>query len=243
MLNAKCADDVSIPVIQPEQNSVVMHVHYDFDDECIGSKSAKFQQKHMKQKKNRPSLRIHDTKRIAIKEDGTQLPVVDSKFTFLVTPNEEDIKNGIPGDHAQCMYCLACKRMHGSSLVWVTRGLAYVELKDGKGKSALHRFILGNLARFKISDFDASRYVPAHSVMFMAPRGKQTLDAKNKIYRERVEDLKSGKVFPKKAHVVGKKQDHTAHPLESATLRDKATGLFQFKIHREHHVNIGHQSE
>jgi hypothetical protein len=238
MPSAECAGEDSKVVIQPERNFAQRRAQVVFIDGCTGSKSAKSLSAHMKQKKNRPSLRIHDARRIAIKEDGTQLPVVDSKFTFLVTPNEGDIKNGVPGDHAQCMYCLACRRMHGSSLVWVTRGLAYVELKDEKGKSALHRFILGNPARFKINDFDASRYVPAHSVMFMAPRGRQTLNAKSKAYRKHVEDLKSGKVLPKKAHVIGKKQDHTAHALDSATLRDKATGLFQFKVHRERHENI-----
>jgi hypothetical protein len=176
----------------------------------------------------RKTLRIHDPSRTAIKPDGTKIPVIDSKFTFLITPDENDIKNGVPGDHARCMYCLACRRMHKSELVWVARGVAYVELRNKQGKPELHRFILSDPAKVKIKDFDASKHVPVHSVVFTAPSASQSLEHSAREYRIRKAkgDFNKEK---RKAHVVGQKQkDHSIHPLELA-LRDPATGMFQFK--------------
>lgn len=175
------------------------------------------------------NLKIDDVNRIATKPDGTKISVIDSEFTFLITPNKDDIKNGIPGDHANCMYCLACKRMHGSELVWVARTTAYVELPDLDGNPQLHRFILSSPARFKMKDFDAKKYVAKHAVVFAAPKGNQTLEAISKNWKAWKKKVDAGYKPKKKAHILGQKKDHSIRPLD-LTLRDPATGMFQFKV-------------
>lgn len=185
-------------------------------------------------------LRISDKSRTATKPDGTKIPVIDSRFTFLITPNEEDIKNGIPGDHAQCMYCLACRRMHGSELVWVARGVAYVELKNKNGKPELHRFMLSDPAKLKLKDFDAGKHVPPHSIVFAAPTYTHSLNRPAERYQRRKEtgyyQSEEHKKKRRKAHVVGeKKKDHTIRPLE-LTIRDAATGMFQFKTKQHRYL-------
>jgi hypothetical protein len=105
--------------------------------------------------------------------------VVDAQFSFLVQPSEEDIANSIPLDHSRCMYCRACARQFGSELVWVTRTLAYVELKNRHGESELVRFILTAPAREKIREFDSGHQqsITPQAVVFAAPKSYQRLDS------------------------------------------------------------------
>lgn len=175
--------------------------------------------------KKSSTLRINDKTRMAIKSDGTKIPVIDGKFTFVIQPNEEDIKNAIPGDHANCMYCLAYRRLYGSDLVWVTRSLAYVELKEKGGKPVLERFILTDPARVNVKDFDAEKDVTPEAVVFAAPRGSQRLDAKAAAYSR----WASGK--SRKAYLKGQKSGESKRkiPQPVSTLRDRATGKFQFQ--------------
>lgn len=176
------------------------------------------------------SLRIDDRTRTAIKPDGTKIPVVDAKYSTLIQPSPDDIKKGIPGDHANCMYCLACRRQFGSELVWVTRTLAYVELKVKKGKSVLERFILTAPAKANIRDFDATEDVTEEAVVFAAPSPSRTLDGKAKAHAR----WKAKKLLEaKKAYVVGTKpvEQKTNHKKADTvgTMRNRAYGMFQFK--------------
>lgn len=180
--------------------------------------------------KEKPSIVINDLKRIAIKADGTRMPVIDSKLTTVIQPTTEDIKNGVPGDHANCMYCLACRRMFESELVWVTRTVAYVELKGKGGKPELHRFILTDPARLAVREFDAKKDVTPEAVGFAAPTRSQCLDA---LY------LKHQKMMAKtekhQAYVKGKKKSYPKNPSAPQRLkpfhelRAPAHGMFQFR--------------
>jgi hypothetical protein len=97
--------------------------------------------------KEKPFLTIHDGSRTAIKADGTRIPVIDSRDTVYIQPSKEDIKKGIPGDHANCMYCVCVRRQFDSGLAWITRTLAYVEFLGKDGKPELRRFILSEFLR------------------------------------------------------------------------------------------------
>jgi hypothetical protein len=185
---------------------------------------------HAQDVKKNPALRISDKTRMAIKADGTKIPVVDSEYSFLVQPTFEDIEGAIPLDHMHCMYCRACARQFGSELVWVTRGLAYVELKNKHGKPELRRFILTNPAKAKIRDFDkGSTQVTPESVIFAAPTGSQRLDAIHLRKMKSNADL----ARRRKAYVTGtvsapsKPKQKVGKPAGPA-LREKATGMFQF---------------
>lgn len=179
-------------------------------------------------------MKIDDKRRIAIKPDGTKIPVVDSKITGIIQPNEDDIKNGIPGDHANCMYCLACRRMYGSQLVWVTRTLAYVEMKGKGGVPQLMRFILKSPAKDETLKFDTGGQITAEAVIFAAPTGKKTLGAQDKTWHDWKTKQESKSEPRKKAYVKGKiksskkKIDHSIEPLGIA-IRSRATGMFNFK--------------
>jgi hypothetical protein len=186
-------------------------------------------------------LRINDRTRTAIKSDGTRIPVVDGKFSFLIQPNEDDIDNSVPGDHANCMYCRACRRQYGSELVWVTRNLAYVELKVSGGKSQLHRFILSNPAKINVRNFDNHEKVHSEAVIFSAPVGKQTLEAQAAAYQRWAQGkAKPQKHSRKKAYLVGElpecptastSQRKVPEPA-GTLLRHRATGMFQFKTRK-----------
>lgn len=186
--------------------------------------------------KHKPAIKINEAKRIARKADGTVLPVIDSKFTFLITPNAEDIKKGVRGDHSRCMYCQSCMRQHGCSLVYITRTRAYMELPDENGKLYLQRFMLSSPAKVKIKDFDTYDHVPPHAVVFLAPYGSHTLEAQNRTqraWRRRVLAERLGPTpVPKKAYIVGQKvrgKGATVETFEDSLIRNVATGMFQFK--------------
>lgn len=178
---------------------------------------------HAKMKQNPsnlPPLRISDKTRFAIKPDGTRLPVLDGKFTFIIEPNEEDIKNGVPGDPTRCMYCLACKRMYGCDLAVVTRRVAYIELRGPGGRLQLRRFILKKPAQMQVKDFDRGDVIP-EAVIFAAPHGKNTLDASKAKYQK-------DKLQPKAKKTPRKKLDRP-HTMDSfQALRVSGTGMFQF---------------
>lgn len=177
--------------------------------------------------KQRTHLKISDRHRVAIKPDGTRIPVIDSKFSFLLQPNKEDIEKGIPGDHTQCMYCVACRRLYDSDLVWVTRMLAYVELKGKGGKPVLQRFILKDPAKQNVKAFDAGDLITPEAVIFAAPTGSQTLDAQAEQWRQRGKNKKAyiqGEI--EKSARSGDPRRKKAQPLSS--LRDVATGRFHF---------------
>jgi hypothetical protein len=186
---------------------------------------------HMK-KPTQMTLKISDKTRTATKPDGTKIPVLDGTYDFLVQPNEDDIKYGIPGDHAQCMYCLACKRMYGSDMVYVTRGLAYVELRGKGGRHELRRFILTDPASTNVKRFDAKEEVSPQAVVFAAPKGARRLDAQVAAWHRWVARQK--KYGGQKAYVKGtaRGKGHTIKPLAD-TLRDPATGMFQFATKRK----------
>ena len=174
------------------------------------------------------NLRIDDKARTAITPDGRKIPVRDGKLTFVVQPDDDDIKNGIPGDHARCMYCLACKRMYNSELVWVTRGFAYLELRK-KGKPELHRFVLRDPARQNIKDFDAKKDVTPEAVIFAAPTGSYTLDAQAKKYQRLKKAYLVGEVSASNSKKKPPGVSHKKRPaLAVSTLRDPATGKFHF---------------
>src|SRR5215472_16952410 len=157
-----------------------------------------------------PHIRVSDKKRIAIKADGSRIPVVDSKYSFLIDPTE-------------CMYCKACKRQFNSELVFVTRGLAYVELKGKNGKPELRRFVLTKAAKENIRRFDAGNdQVTPEAVIFAAPTGSKSLS---------YQSSRSGKPKPKPALIKGRKggkpREKIGIPVGIA-LREKQTGRFQF---------------
>jgi hypothetical protein len=177
----------------------------------------------------KPLIRINAKTRIATKSDGTRIPVVDAKFNVLVQPNQDDIKNGIPGDHANCMYCLACRRQFDSELVWVTRSLAYVELKVKGGRSVLNRFLLSSPAKENVAEFDKkSAELTPEAVVFSAPAGARTLDAKRNAWHQWEKKRRQGKAYVKGE---APKTDRKRIKHFGETLRNKATGKFQFQPH------------
>jgi hypothetical protein len=186
------------------------------------------------------SLKINHRTRIATKADGTQLPVLDGKFDFIIEPNEEEIRDGIPGDPTQCMYCLALKRLVPSAeFVWVTRTIAYVEMMGHGGKREIRRFILTKPARKAIYDFDTNREdCTPEAVIFSAPKGSLRLDAilerKRPLDKKRREKRRekqrkaflNGTISPLKKEDVKKV---SRMPLGLA-LRQPASGRFHFAI-------------
>jgi hypothetical protein len=185
----------------------------------------------MKNPGNLPPLKVSDKTRIATKPDGTKIPVLDGKFTFLIEPNAEDIKNGVPGDPTQCMYCLAAKRMYGCDLVWVTRTRAYIELRGPKGRLELRRFVLKNPAQMQIENFDRGDVTP-EAVIFAKPTGRASLNGIRARYQQ--DKLRADK--PKRAFVKGK-SPKKKHEMDSFhTLRASGTGMFQFP--RPHIVDV-----
>jgi len=176
-------------------------------------------------------LRISDRTRTAIKSDGTRIPVVDSRYTMLIVPDPEDIKNGIKGDPANCMYCLACRRQFHSELAWVARGVAYIELPAQGGKTRLERFILTDPAKLNVKNFDEGEDIPHHAVIFAAPSKNLTLAAITAAWKKHQKRKAEGKVIPRKALVKGeiKEKKRHKHELASLTIRDPQTGRFHFK--------------
>ena len=177
--------------------------------------------------KKKPVIAINDKTRTAIKADGTKMPVLDATFSFLVEPNDDDIKNGIAGDHANCMYCLCFKRQNGSELVWVTRRVAYVELKNVNGKPELRRFMLSEPAKVAVGKFDSKQDVKPQVVAFEAPKGSDRLDVQRAKYQALA---KRRKEQPhNKAYVKGSKRGSGVQQVNEFTaLRHPATGMFQF---------------
>jgi hypothetical protein len=176
--------------------------------------------------KDKTTIRISDKTRIAIKADGSRIPVIDSKYSFIVQPEEEDKIGAIPLSPTECMYCNACKRQFGSELVFVTRGLAYIELKNKLGKPELWRFILTKPAVENIHEFDARGQLTQEAVVFAAPKGARRLDYQRQAYQQKV------KSEPRPALVKGilkgsKPKEKVGH-LMAEKLRDKQTGRFQF---------------
>jgi hypothetical protein len=109
------------------------------------------------------------------KPDGTRLQVRDAKYSIPIVPNAEDIQGAIRGDPCNCPYARYCKRVFGSTVVFIKRGVAYVEMPDTNGKLYLYRFILTTPAKSKIKEFDDGEELPAHAVIFAAPKGSRTL--------------------------------------------------------------------
>ena len=175
--------------------------------------------------KKQPAIVINDKTRTAIKADGTKIPMLDATFSFLVEPNDDDIKNGIPGDHENCMYCLCFRRQYASELVWVTRRVAYVELKNVDGKPELRRFMLAEPAKIAIGKFDAKQDVKPQAVVFEAPKGSQRLDASRGRYQKRKQAMKNNPA-KKKAYIRGRAGAHQVNRFTA--LRSPATGMFQF---------------
>jgi hypothetical protein len=175
-----------------------------------------------------PPLKISDKTRVATKADGTQLPVLDGKWTFILEPNQEDIKNGVPGDPTRCMYCLACKRMYGCDLVWVTRTRAYIELRGHGGRLELRRFVLKDPAQMQVKDFDREDVTP-EAVIFAKPSRKESLNGIRARYQQNKLDHKPTDK-PKRAFVEGqgpkKAKPHAINSFQ--TLRAAGTGMFQF---------------
>jgi len=172
-----------------------------------------------------PVIRISDKTRTAIKADGTHIPVVDAKYSFLVQPEPDDIEGAIPLDPAECMYCRACRRQFGSELVFVTRGLAYVELKNRFGKPELRRFILTQPAKRKVRQFDLpDPQITSEAVIFAAPEGSRTLNSIRAKYRIRVAKM------PKKGPRILKSWPPGTPRQAGPALRDKQTGHFNFSM-------------
>jgi hypothetical protein len=181
-------------------------------------------------------IRINDQERIAIKENGERIPVRDAKFSFLLTPNQEDIDKGIPGDAANCAFARACRRLHGSELVWVTRGLAYIELRGKNGAKILYRFILKDPAKKFIKGYDQTKdALFPESVIFAAPTGKRTLNAQRAAAKEWYDRQREAGANPskrphRKAHVVGELKGEIVRPPSKTplTLRERQSGMFRF---------------
>lgn len=190
--------------------------------------------------KAKETLQINDRTRTARKSDGTILPVVDSKLSTVAQPNEEDIKNGVPGDPTRCMYALCFRRMLGSEWVWVTRTVAYVELRAKGGKPYLARMIPSPVAKSNLKDFDDLQQMSPEAVCFEAPKGSRRLDRIRAAYqrwKERKTQASSqayvkGLISPKPPL----KDHHHPKPFD-AFLRAKATGKFQFSPTSHHDPN------
>jgi hypothetical protein len=124
--------------------------------------------------------------------------------------------------------------MYASDLVWVTRTLAYVELKGKGGKPELRRFILTEPARKNVKAFDAGTDVTPEAVIFAAPSGGRTLDAKAAAWKRwgSKQNEKKKKERKQKKHAYLKGENPAGpkkpNPFFSA-LRDPAIGMFQFK--------------
>ena len=173
-------------------------------------------------------MKISDRTRTAIRPDGTRIPVIDGKFSFLIEPTKEDIENAIKGDHTECMYARACRRLYNCELVWITRTLAYVELNNKKGEPELRRFILKDPARNQVKGFDKGDYATPEAVIFAQPLGCYSLDAKRYTEARRRVRAKNKK---KSAYIKGESKgggnSHRLIPLANA-LRNPASGMFHF---------------
>jgi hypothetical protein len=114
--------------------------------------------------------------------------------------------------------------------VWVTRTLAYVELKNKHGQSELVRFILTAPAREKIREFDSGHQqsITPQAVVFAAPKSYQRLDSlqKKKDAHAARERRQRAAYVKGTIHEKGK---HKLRPVNSA-LRDPATGMFHFAL-------------
>lgn len=173
-------------------------------------------------------MKIYDKTRTAIRPDGTRIPVIDGKFSFLIQPTKEDIKNGVPGDHTECMYARACRRLYNCELVWITRTLAYLELNNKKGEPELRRFILKDPARSQVKGFDKGEVDTPEAVIFAEPKGAFSLDAKRETEaRRRVRSKSKKKSAYIKGESKGGENSHRLEPLASA-LRNPASGMFHF---------------
>jgi hypothetical protein len=118
--------------------------------------------------------------------------------------------------------------MYGSDLVWITRSLAYVELRGKNGKPELRRFYLKAPAQEEVKAFDSGGQVARSAVIFAAPTGSHTLEAKAAAWR-RWQHKRKGK--GKEAYIKGEKKGATkAAPVSFiAALREPAYGMFQFR--------------
>lgn len=168
-------------------------------------------------------MKINKYKRAVIQPDGTEIPVIDAKFSTIIQPSQSDIEHGVPGSMTACMYAKACKRLFDSEFVVIARTVAYVEVKGKGGEPQIWRFIIRDPARMKIEDFDAGASVTKEAVIFAAPQGRHSLDykaARKQIHEQFPEVAAMRAVMNRRK----KKSPHTIRPL-----RDPGTGLFQFK--------------
>lgn len=174
--------------------------------------------------KTKPPFKFNARDRQIIKPDGTIMPVIDSPHSTVIRPNANDIKQGVRGDPTKCMYALACKRMFESELVWINRGVAYVELTGKGGKPELHRFILKESAKENVKNFDAGKTVYPESVLFAAPSRSQTLDAQAEKEKRRGKAPAYVKGSIKGEPLSGSKGSRKA----LMPFRDPGTGKFHF---------------
>ena len=181
--------------------------------------------------KPHPAVRISDKTRIAIKANGERIPVLDAKFSFCVVPSPEDIEGAIPGSPTECMYCKACKRQFGSELVFVTRGLAYVELKNKFGKPELRRFILTERAKERVREFDnEDAQLTEEAIIFAAPSGSKTLEyARTSYLAKKAQGPKRKKPRILTSLPTGAKPKEKIGLPAGPVLRDKQTGRFNFQ--------------
>lgn len=142
----------------------------------------------------------------AIKRTWGDVTVTDAKENLRVFIRPSDVKKAKRKDPARCAFANACKRTFGSSKVLFFRRVAYVELKDQKGKRHVERFILSDGMRELIESFDQGKpIIPDAGFLLKRPCPAKTLEAERKYQRERQ--------FRKRmAKLVGKLDEKTPPP-------------------------------
>jgi peptidoglycan hydrolase-like protein with peptidoglycan-binding domain len=153
--------------------------------------------------------------------DGTKMDIVDSKYSYVIQPNEQERKDGIPHDPVRCMFALAVMRELKAKYVCIAKSRAYFSQRGRNGKLELQRVVLTPAAQADQKLFDDGGKVSGEAVVFAAPEGSQRLGVSRASYQSRKQ---SGKI---------KKPKRKNRLPQEINLRTSGVGLFQLPVPKQ----------
>lgn len=102
-------------------------------------------------------------------EVPTDWPVIEMEKPFLIMVNQRDTKGAVRDDCRQCVFAKAATRFAAGGAAAFMSEVAYLPLRDAKGRGYIGKFSLPHAMREAIRDFDATGLFPADRSFELAP--------------------------------------------------------------------------
>jgi hypothetical protein len=116
---------------------------------------------------------------------GVEVREANEPLRIIVRP--EDVVGAKKKDWQNCAFAKACKRLYGSTKVAFFHCVAYIELKDEKGKAWVERYQMPRTMREKVEHFDKTGEMPEGGFTLKAVGESYKLDSKAAVDRKRRE--------------------------------------------------------